>query len=110
MARSRKLEVTKLTQGTKTMKERLTLTLAWYAFLHAATIVSFFLAAIVLTALGIDGTGWAGSVIEATAWYPKAYSAIFGELTAQAMLGASPAIWLGLWITTGRPRTLPWKA
>ena len=92
------------------MKERLTLTLAWYAFLHAAIIVSFFLVAIVLTALGVDGTGRVGSVIEASAaWYPKAYSAIFGELTAQAMLGASPAIWLGLWITTGRPRTLPWR-
>ena len=87
------------------MKERLKLALSWYAFAQAVLIaVALFL----LYVLGLEQElGW---FVEALNAYVDIYQDIFGtSLDELVFFGIAPAIWLGLWITTGKPRILPWK-
>jgi hypothetical protein len=94
------------------MKERLTLALSWYAFAHTALIAFVFLFAATFDALRIvldldlspSDWGWFDEAL-------RAYIDIFGDIFGSnlSVFAASPAIWLGLWLTTGKPRILPWK-
>ena len=91
------------------MKERLTLALSWYAFAHAAIIVPAF--GIILAVEFLDLEIVKGGFIDTSfGAYFEIYEALFGyQYDHVAMIGASPAIWFGLWITTGKPRILPWR-
>ena len=80
------------------MKTRITLALAWWAFIHAG----FLLAGLVdqmNSSLPIP-TSEVGRFV-------SDYSAIYQEEII--LYALSPVIWLGLWLTTGKPRILPWK-
>ena len=77
------------------MKERLILALSWYAFAHGLLVGVF----LIEPDFSYD--------------YYKVYDSMFwGSLSGLHELvffGISPAIWLGLWITAGTPRILPWQ-
>lgn len=87
------------------MKERLTFVVSWYAFLHVVIIL---LAVILLSPMGMS-LDWV--------FFQKfmsvcggAFKALVGdELRNYVILGLSPAIWVGMWFTTGKPRFLPWR-
>ena len=91
------------------MKERLTLALSWYAFAHAAILVPAI--GIVLSVQFLDLEIARGGFIDMSfGSYFEIYEAVFGfEYDVVAIIGASPAIWFGLWLTTGKPRILPWR-
>ena len=80
------------------MKKRTTLVLAWLAFIHGVLLLAGFIDHM-NSSLPIP-TSEVGRFV-------SDYSAIYqNEIILYAF---SPVIWLGLWITTGEPRVLPWK-
>ena len=83
------------------MKERLTLLLSWFAFAHTAAIAGSLLLIIVL---GLEPSGLVNTTLEN---YADIFRDLFGS--ENVVFVAPPAIWLGLWLTTGKPRILPWK-
>ena len=91
------------------MKERLTLALSWYAFAHAAILVPAL--GIVLSVEFLDlELARRGFIETSFGAYFGIYEAVFGfKYDVPAIFGASPAIWFGLWLTTGKPKFLPWR-
>ena len=80
------------------MKTRITLALAWLAFIHGVLLLAGFIDQM-NSSLPIP-TSEVGRFV-------SDYSAIYqNEIILYAF---SPVIWLGLWITTGKPMILPWK-
>ena len=87
------------------MKERLTLLLSWYAFAHAAVAAT---AVLLIIVLGLEPSGLVNTMLES---YTDIFRDLFGRDYDEAVFFLlTPAIWLGLWLTTGKPRFLPWKA
>ena len=80
------------------MKGRITLALAWWAFVHAILLLAGYIDQM-NSALPIQ-TSEVGRFV-------SDYSAIYrDEIILYAL---SPAIWLGLWLATGNPKVLPWR-
>ena len=80
------------------MKTRITLALAWWAFVHAILLLAGFIDQM-NSSLPITTSELGRFVSD--------YSTIYqDEIILYAL---SPAIWLGLWLTTGNPKVLPWK-
>ena len=79
------------------MKERFLLAVSWWAFLHAAVLYPS-LAAMLL--FGWKPEGIVNSLLDSY------YDDLFQELVFA--VGFPIAIWVLLWIVTGRPRILPW--
>ena len=86
------------------MKERLALVLSWYAFAHVALIAISYVFEQVLHLRRGD---W-GLFGDALYSYFRFYERTL-DMPFQLILVVSPAIWVGLWITTGKSRFLPWK-
>ncbi len=83
------------------MKERLTLAVSWWCFVHASLLG---LAALLTAAnfLGAD-INEAMSALEPLELY-------FHLFPTDALIFGVPFIgWIGLWIVTGSPRILPWR-
>ena len=80
------------------MKTRMTLALAWWAFVHAILLLAGFIDEM-NNSLPIPTSEVGRFVSDYSAIYPD-------EIILYAL---SPAIWLGLWLTTGNPKVLPWK-
>tara|TARA_B100001063_G_scaffold241369_1_gene268131 strand:+ start:1058 stop:1333 length:276 start_codon:yes stop_codon:yes gene_type:complete len=83
------------------MKERLTLAVSWWCFVHASLLG---LAALLTAAnfLGAD-INEAMSALAPIEFY-------FDLFPADALIFGFPFIgWIGLWIVTGSPRILPWR-
>jgi len=74
--------------------------LAWCAFLHAGLLLDL----TILWALGITPSTfmWFGAFVDA-------YSTVF-EMNGVLLLCFAPAVWITLWLLTGRSRMLPWRA
>ena len=88
------------------MKTRITFVLSCYAFIHAGLIAIGLTLADVLH-LSQSDLGPLGIVLKA---YFTGYRSSFGnDLGNMITWWGSPTIWLGLWITTGKPRFLPWQ-
>ena len=80
------------------MKTRITLALAWWAFVNAILLLAGFIDQM-NSSLPIPTSELGRFVSD--------YSTIYqDEIILYAL---SPAIWLGLWLTTGNPKVLPWK-
>ena len=80
------------------MKTRITLALAWWAFVNAILLLEGFIDQM-NSSLPIPTSELGRFVSD--------YSTIYqDEIILYAL---SPAIWLGLWLTTGNPKVLPWK-
>ena len=80
------------------MKTRITLALARWAFVHAILLLAGFIDQM-NSSLPIPTSELGRFVSD--------YSTIYqDEIILYAL---SPAIWLGLWLTTGNPKVLPWK-
>ena len=83
------------------MKERLTLAVSWWCFVHASLLG---LVALLTAAnfLGAD-INEAMSALAPIEFY-------FDLFPADALIFGFPFIgWIGLWIVTGSPRILPWR-
>ena len=74
--------------------------LAWWAFLHAGLLLDL----TILWALGITPSRfmWFGAFV-------NAYSTVFA-MNGVLFLCFAPAVWITLWLLTGRSRMLPWRA
>ena len=95
------------------MKERLALTLAWLAFINAAFMLFGFALDYLVELLPALRPIRDGEVMNNLIFYytrpAYLFNFVFGGGGAVALLLWSPAIWFGLWLTTGKPRFLPWK-
>ena len=81
--------------------------MSWYAFGHAAFVVGVFSTAALIEFIDIYEPS---PLEEFFSVYVDIYKELFGRRYWDfAMWGASPTIWLGLWLTTGKPRIMPWK-
>ena len=74
--------------------------LAWWAFLHAGLLLDL----TILWALGITPSTfmWFCAFVDA-------YSTVFA-MNGVLFLCFAPAVWITLWLLTGRSRMLPWRA
>ena len=82
------------------LKNRLSGLLAWWAFLHAGLLLDL----TILWALGITPSTfiWFGAFVDV-------YSNFFA-MNGVLFLCFAPAVWITLWLLTGRSRILPWRA
>ena len=79
----------------------------WWAFFHALLILTFFPMVILTSKRGMFEEG--PSLYEQFVSFYGGFLALVpgGEIVWG--LALSPMIWIILWITTGKPRFLPWK-